>query len=77
MTLTPAYGRDYKSQTAVIEAFNANKDFIRNDLICQLINKQQIQPGTRIQFRYAKLRKTFIHTNHTPLAAGEPTTNNT
>lgn len=62
MTLTPAYGRDYKSQAKLLEDFNNNKDFIRNDLICQLINKQQIPAGTKIQFRYSKLRKTFIHT---------------
>jgi hypothetical protein len=62
MTLTPAYGRDYKSQAKLLEDFNNNKDFLRQDLVSQLINKQQIPAGTRIQFRYGKLRKTFIHT---------------
>lgn len=28
MTLSPAYGRDYKSREAVLEAWNSNKDFM-------------------------------------------------
>jgi hypothetical protein len=29
-TLTPAYGRDYKSKKEVVEAFESGKDFIYN-----------------------------------------------
>lgn len=28
LTLTPAYGRDYKSKKAVIEDWNSGKDFV-------------------------------------------------
>lgn len=31
ITLTPAYGRDYKSKKAAIEDFQADKDFIYNE----------------------------------------------
>lgn len=31
ITLSPAYGRDYKSVKAVKEDFNSNKDFIIED----------------------------------------------
>lgn len=31
ITLTPAYGRDYKSQKALKADFDAGKDFIVND----------------------------------------------
>ena len=32
MTLTPAYGRDYKSQKAVKADWDNNKDFVVNDI---------------------------------------------
>lgn len=31
MTLTPAYGRDYKSKAETIAAFESGKDFIATD----------------------------------------------
>ena len=61
MTLTPAYGRDYKSRDAVLADFNANKDFLGQP-DGRLINKEQIPATETIQFRYNKMRKTFIHT---------------
>lgn len=53
-TLTPAYGRDYKSIKAVKEDFDANKDFILQPDGCY-INKEQIAPGTVVNIRYKKL----------------------
>jgi hypothetical protein len=32
MTLTPAYGRDYATRKAVLEAFKADKDFVVADM---------------------------------------------
>jgi hypothetical protein len=63
MTLTPAYGRDYKGKKACLADFDLNKDFILNSPsgYGTYINKEQIEKGTRIQFRYARLRSTFIH----------------
>lgn len=59
MTLTPAYGRDYKSKAAVLKDFHENKDFIQQP-DGRPINKEQVTAGTLLQFRYGKLRKTFI-----------------
>ena len=60
-TITPAYGRDYKSQKAFIADFNANKDFnIETPFQSILINKEQIEPGTKLQGRFSSMRKTFV-----------------
>ena len=60
----PAYGRDYKSKAKLLEDWNANKDFVINDMSSKYdrcyINKQQVaelkKDGyTHIHFRYKKL----------------------
>ena len=53
-TLTPAYGRDYKSLKEVKADFDANKDFILQPEGCY-INKEQIAVGTVVNIRYKKL----------------------
>jgi hypothetical protein len=64
MTLTPAYGRDYKSQKAVEEDFNLDKDFIINDIMSpwngKPCNKSSLGKGEIVQIRYAKLRKIMV-----------------
>ena len=57
--LTPAYGRDYKSKKALLVDFEKNMDFKMNPS-GQYVSKSQLA-GKQIQFRYGKLRKTFIH----------------
>jgi hypothetical protein len=61
MTLTPAYGRDYKTAKAAKADFEANKDFILNEYGSpwdgKPVNKEQIPAGSNIQLRYAGLRK--------------------
>lgn len=59
MTLTPAYGRDYKSQAQVLADFNANKDFLAwtPESRGLTVNKEQIPIGTFVQFRYSKQTK--------------------
>lgn len=61
MTLTPAYGRDYKSAREVTEAFDNNQDFIVADPFSRWggkpVNKEQIDKGTRVSIRYQRLRK--------------------
>jgi hypothetical protein len=52
-TLTPAYGRDYKSAKELKEDFEANKDFILQPS-GQYINKEQIAPGITVNIRYKK-----------------------
>ena len=70
MILTPAYGRDYKSKRAVLDDFNADNDFVLNDINSRwdgcYVNRPQIVSGIEppvrsITFRYDKLRKSFIH----------------
>jgi hypothetical protein len=64
MTLTPAYGRDYKSAKAVKADFDANKDFEVADLFSgtsgRYINKEQIPAGTRVTLRYDRLMKLVV-----------------
>ncbi len=57
-TLTPAYGRDYKSKRAVQEEFEAGKDFQAHYMgsltYCSI---RDAKPGMKIKFRYDKQRK--------------------
>jgi len=64
VSIIPSYGRDYTSKAKVLEAWNANQDFQIQPQGCY-VNKQQkeqlIKDGfTHLQFRYKKLRSTFI-----------------
>lgn len=62
-TLTPAYGRGYKSKKAVLADWNAGKDFIYNSFGSRWdgkpVNKGDIDVP-RVGFRYYHLRKTFM-----------------
>ena len=64
MTLTPAYGRDYKTAKAAKADWNDNKDFVVSDFFSpwdgQYINKELgFQTEDRnIILRFDKLRKT-------------------
>lgn len=61
MTLSPAYGRDYKSKAAVLADFEANKDFLVEDITDRYcgepVNREQILRGTRVNIRYSRLTK--------------------
>jgi hypothetical protein len=65
MTLTPAYGRDYKSAKEVKADWNANKDFVIADIVGgnagRMINKQQAPAGT-YNIRYKKLTQVCVIT---------------
>lgn len=64
LILSPAYGRDYKSQKALLADFNAGKDFIIRNFghpyEGKPANKQDLK-SQRVQFRFARDAKTFIH----------------
>jgi hypothetical protein len=65
MTLTPAYGRDYKSQKAVKVDFDADKDFIVADFMhpsCgSYANKSDLEGEYKeIYIRYHDLRKIMV-----------------
>jgi hypothetical protein len=61
MTLTPAYGRDYKSKKAVLTDWNAGKDFIIQDILSpwcgKPANKEDLTGTKNIVIRYDKNRK--------------------
>jgi hypothetical protein len=60
MTLTPAYGRDYKSKKAVLADWEAGKDFIIADITSRWdgkpANKSDLA-GETVMLRYDGLRK--------------------
>lgn len=65
LTLVPAYGRDYKSKKEVIEAFNANTDF----LIASFMHPYDGKPANKtdlvrecsaVNIRYKKLRNICV-----------------
>ena len=67
MTLTPAYGRDYKSAKAAKADYNANKDFVVNDFSSRYdgayVNKEQLQGDDAPRFlniRYSNLTKVTV-----------------
>ncbi len=65
MTLTPAYGRDYKSKKELLADFDNDKDFIYNTYCGQAYaNKTDlVKEGMKtIQARYGKLRKSMMIT---------------
>jgi len=63
INLIPAYGRDYRSQKAVKEAFDADRDFIVADISSRYdgsyANKSNlVNDGIKTVFiRYGQLRK--------------------
>lgn len=62
-TLTPAYGRDYKSKAAVIADWQAGKDFMDQSFDCPrpiACNRESFPTGTRCEIRYARLTKLVV-----------------
>ena len=60
-TLTPAYGRDYKSKAAAIADFNGNKDFVLNTPWgTGLVSKIDFAPGVTVNIRYKKLTQVAV-----------------
>jgi nicotinamide riboside kinase len=59
LTLTPAHGRDYKSQKAVKDDWLKNKDFVVATLgHPTYINKQDAdRDGVKVMIRYQNLTK--------------------
>ena len=60
-TLTPSYGRDYKSRAAIIEDLKLDKDFTCNPS-GQYVNLPQLleENVTEITVRYGQLRKVCV-----------------
>ncbi len=65
MTITPAYGRDYKSKSAILEDWNAGKDFAIADAFSgggtYINNADAVRAGVKaVTVRYAQLRKVAV-----------------
>lgn len=64
MVIVPAYGRDYKSKKEVMADWDANKDFLVQDMFKSgYINKEQALKelkGQNLQVRYKKLTQVFM-----------------
>lgn len=64
MTLTPAYGRDYKSRADALAAFRGGKDFIINDVTSRWYGKpcsiRDLTEGEKVRIRYKGLRNVFV-----------------
>jgi len=66
-TLTPAYGRDYKSAKAAVGAYHSGADFIFHDPTSRWDGKPcscRDFPGEEVKLRYDNLRK--VTTTRTP-----------
>ena len=60
-TLTPAYGRDYKSaKSFAIDLFEGKDFYINTHLTKALCSIRDLQPGAKLQIRYNKLKSTAI-----------------
>lgn len=60
-TLTPAYGRDYRSAKDAKADLEANKDFILNSYDGDgLINKEQLNRPCQVNIRFAKQAKLAV-----------------
>ncbi len=65
-TLTPAYGRDYKSKAAVEADFKAGKDFVLNDMSSphhgRYVNVQDARGAgwATVNLRYKRLTRVAV-----------------
>jgi hypothetical protein len=55
-TVTPAYGRDYKSKKDAIADWNAGKDFQCQPQGCYISKREANEAGLAINIRYKKLQ---------------------
>ena len=64
ITLTPAYGRDYKSKAQIIADLEAGKDFILSQYGSPYdgkpVNKAQLMDQRQVNVRYSGLRKVAV-----------------
>lgn len=64
VTLIPAYGRDYKSASAVLADWVADKDFLVSDMSSaydgRYINRAQVEPEKEFRIRYNHLRRVCV-----------------
>jgi hypothetical protein len=74
VTASGAYGRDYKSKKAVMEDWNAYKDFTMRGMRSGYINRQDAdEGGVEVEIRYDKDRKVMFIKPQKPQSAEERT----
>lgn len=64
-TLTPAYGRDYKSKAGVLADFMENKDFVSNSFNgVAYVNREQIEEAGKksVNVRFKKQQNVCVLT---------------
>ena len=67
ITITPAYGRDYKSKKAAVADFEAGKDFVVADVTHEhfgrYCNKEDLRRDgvARVNIRYKRLTMVAVH----------------
>lgn len=57
ITVTPAYGRDYKNQKDAAKDWNANLDFIETSSGSATNKADCVRMGKKVIIRYSKLQK--------------------
>ena len=66
ITLTPAYGRDYRSAAAVMLDWKAENDFVLQPVgsYCSILNTALLKASgvTHVHFRYQKMTKVHVLT---------------
>lgn len=64
MTISPAYGKDYKSGKEAIEAFQAGKDFRieSGPYTGRYCSKRDLPKGTEVTIRFKRLQECVLVT---------------
>ena len=61
LTVTPAYGRDYKTKKEAIQEWENGKDFQVQSLFGSgYINKADAKPGTTVNIRYKRMTQIAV-----------------
>lgn len=64
LTLTPAYGRDYRSKAGVLDDWKAGKDFrsvgIHGTGYINRADVEKISPPVDVNIRYQKLSRVLV-----------------
>jgi len=62
ISISPAYGRDYKNKAAAVADFLAGKDFMIEDISMPRLpcGISDFKPGVTVQIRFNKMRNVAI-----------------
>jgi hypothetical protein len=60
ITLTPAYGRDYKSRAEALAAYAAGMDFLLHGKPINRDYVEMVVPHAEVRLRYDRLRRVAI-----------------